>query len=143
IASQESSGRRLRTRAVVAFPGDSYANAYGEATLYLDAAYAADVLPGDSHLEIFVNGNVAATVPFNATSGGLLQQFPITVPLRHFRPGINEIWLEAVTLTHSDQACGPGATLPGRSRFALFDTSTLSFPDFAKIGVQPNLAAVA
>jgi hypothetical protein len=33
--------------------------------------------------------------------------------------------------------------LPGRSRFALFDTSTLSFPDFAKIGVQPNLAAVA
>ena len=143
IASQESSGRRLRTRAVVAFPGDSYANAYGEATLYLDAAYAADVLPGDSHLEIFVNGNVAATVPFNATSGGLLQQFPITVPLRHFRPGINELWLEAVTLTHSDQACGPGATLPGRSRFALFDTSTLSFPDFAKIGVQPNLAAVA
>lgn len=143
IASQESSGRRLRTRAVVAFPGDFYADAYGEATLYLDAAYSADVLPGESHIEVFVNGNVAATVPLNATTGGLLQQFPITVPLRHFRPGINEIWLEAVTLTSSDLSCGPGATLPSRSRFALFDTTSLSFPDFAKIGVQPNLAAVA
>ncbi|MDU0342720.1 cellulose biosynthesis cyclic di-GMP-binding regulatory protein BcsB [Bosea rubneri] len=143
IASQESSARRLRTRAVVAFPGDFYAAAYGEATLYLDAAYSADVLPGDSHIEVFVNGNVAATVPLNATTGGLFQQFPITLPLRHFRPGINEIWFEAVTLTSSDLSCGPGATLPGRNRFALFDTTSLSFPDFAKIGVQPNLAAVA
>lgn len=141
IPTQESSGRRMRVRAVVAMPGDFYANAYGEATLYLDGAYS-EVLPGDSHIEIFVNGNVAATVPLNATSGGLFQQTPITIPLRHFRPGINEVWFEAVTLARSDLACGPGATLPGKNRFALFDTTALAFPDFAKIGVSPNLAAV-
>ncbi|MCV9937589.1 cellulose biosynthesis cyclic di-GMP-binding regulatory protein BcsB [Boseaceae bacterium BT-24-1] len=143
VPTQESSGRRMRVRTVVAMPGDFYANAYGEATLYLDGAYSEDVLPGDSHIEIFVNGNVAATVPLNATSGGLFQQTPITVPLRHFRPGINEIWFEAVMPTRSDLACGPGATLPGKKRFALFDTTALTFPDFAKIGVSPNLAAVA
>ncbi|UZF90389.1 cellulose biosynthesis cyclic di-GMP-binding regulatory protein BcsB [Bosea sp. NBC_00550] len=143
IATQESSGRRMRVRAVVAMPGDFYANAYGEATLYLDGAYSNEVLPGDSHIEIFVNGNVAATVPLNAATGGLFQQFPITVPLRHFRPGVNEVWFETVTVTKSDLACGPGATLPGKSRFALFDTTALAIPDFAKIGVSPNLAAVA
>ena len=143
IPTQQSTGRRLRVRAVVAMPGDFYANAYGEATLYLDGAYSAEVLPGVSHVEVFVNGNVAATVPLNAATGGLFQQFPITIPFRHFRPGINEIALEAVTLAASDLSCGPGATLPGKNRFALFDTSVLSFPDFAKIGVKPNLAAMA
>lgn len=143
IPTQESTGRRMRVRAIVAMPGDFYANAYGEATLYLDGAYSQEVLPGDSHIEVFVNGNVAATVPLNAATGGLLQQFPITVPLRHFRPGINEIWFEAVTLAKSDLACGPGATLPGKSRFALFDTTVLSIPNFAKIGVSPNLGAIA
>jgi len=143
VSTQESSGRRMRARAVIAMPGDFYANAYGEATLYLDGAYSEEVLPGNGRIEVFVNGNVAATVPLNAANGGLFQQFPITVPLRHFRPGINEIWFEAVTLTRSDLACGPGATLPGKNRFALFDTTTLAIPDFAKIGVSPNLAAVA
>jgi len=143
IPSQESTGRRLRVRAVVAFPGDFYARAYGEARLYLDGAYSAEVRPGDSHIEVFVNGNVAATVPLNESGGSLFQHFPIKVPLRNFRSGINEIWLEAVTLTNSDLACGPGATLPGRSRFALFDSSALAFPDFAKIGLRPNLAATA
>jgi len=143
IPTQESSGRRMRVRAVVAMPGDFYANAYGEAKLYLDGAYSQEVLPGQSQIEIFVNGNVAATVPLNAVTGGLFQQFPIKVPLRHFRPGINEIWFEAVTLAKSDLACAPGATLPGKSRFALFDTTVLSIPSFAKIGMSPNLAAVA
>lgn len=143
VSTQESTGRRLRVRAVVALPGDFYANAYGEATLYLDGAYSSEVLPGVSHVEIFVNGNVAATVPLNTTAGGLFQQFPITVPFRHFRPGINEIWLEATTVARSDLSCAPGATLPGKNRFALFDTTSLSIPDFAKIGVRPNLAATA
>lgn len=143
VSTQESTGRRMRVRTVIAMPGDFYANAYGEATLYLDGAYSGEVLPGVSHIEIFVNGNVAATVPLNTTTGGLFQQTPIKVPLRHFRPGINELWLEAVTLAKTDLSCGPGATLPGRNRFALFDTTVLSIPDFAKIGVRPNLAATA
>lgn len=143
VPTQESTGRRMRVRAVVAMPGDFFANAYGEATLLLDGAYSGEVLPGVSHIEIFVNGNVAATVPLNTTTGGLFQQFPITVPMRHFRPGINELWLEAVTIAKTDLSCGPGATLPGKSRFALFDTTSLAVPDFAKIGVKPNLAAVS
>ncbi len=143
IPTQESTGRRLRVRAIMALPGDFYANAYGEATLYLDGAYSAEVRPGDSHIEVFVNGNVAATVPLNTAGGSFFRHFPIKVPLRNFRAGINEIWLEAVTMTDSDLACAPGATLPGAGRFALFDTSTLAIPDFALIGLRPNLAGTA
>lgn len=143
IPTQESSGRRLRVRAVVAFPGDFYASAYGEATLYLDGAYSPEVRPGDSYLEVFVNGRVAANVPLNQSGGSYFRRFPIKLPLRNFRAGINEIWFEAATVAASDRACGPGATLPGASRFALFDSTELDFPDFGKIGVMPNLAATA
>lgn len=143
IPTQESSGRRLRARAVIAMPGDFYAQAYGEAQLYLDAAYSKAVLPGESHIEVYVNGRIAATVPLNASEGGLFQHFPISIPLRNFRAGINEIWLEAVTLAPSDAACGPGATLPGPARFVLLDTSEFVLPNFARIGVKPNLAATA
>lgn len=143
IATQESSGRRLRVRAMIAMPGDFYAQAYGEAHLYLDAAFSSAVRPGDSHIEVYVNGRIAATMPLNASEGGLFQHFPISIPLRNFRAGINEIWLETVTLAASDLSCGPGATLPGPARFVLLDTSEFVLPNFARIGVKPNLAATA
>jgi hypothetical protein len=143
IRTEEFSGRRFRTRALVALPGDFYAQAYGDATIFLDAAYAREVTPGEAHIEIYVNGRIAAAVPLNTADGAFLQHFPITVPLRNFRPGVNEFWIEVVTPAASDRACAPGATLPGSNRFVLFETSELVIPNFAKIGVMPNLAATA
>lgn len=140
--TQEFSGRRFRTDFAVGIPSDFYANAYGEATILLDAAYSRDVLPG-SHIDVYVNGNIASTLPITQAGGGIFRHFPVNVTLRHFRPGANVIALEAVLLTSADAICAPGATGLDAPRFALFDTSEFRMPDFARIGRRPDLAGIS
>ncbi len=141
VATSEFSGRRFNTEFNIGIPSDFYAEAYGEARLVLDAAYSRDILPG-SHLDVYVNGNIATTVPLGAGSGAILRQVPVNVTMRHFRPGLNQVAIEVVLLTASDAVCAPGASAGNDVRFALFDTSTFDIPNFARIGTRPNLAAL-
>ncbi|MBY5459387.1 cellulose biosynthesis cyclic di-GMP-binding regulatory protein BcsB [Rhizobium leguminosarum] len=142
VKTIEFSGRRLRTSFNIAVPADFYANAYGEAKVLLDAAYTDNVLPG-SHIDIYVNDNIASTVPITTTSGGILRHLPIRVTMRHFKPGLNSVAIEAILMTKDDAVCAPGSTAGATPRFALFDTSELQIPDFARVGQRPNLAAMA
>jgi hypothetical protein len=142
VKSTEFSGRRFRTSFNIAVPADFYANAYGEATVLLDAAYTQTVLPG-SHVDIYVNGNIASTLPITSTGGGIFRHLPIRVTMRHFKPGLNTVSLEAILMTKEDELCVPGTTAGAGPRFALFDTSEFHMPDFARVGQRPNLAALA
>jgi cellulose synthase operon protein B len=142
VNSQEFTGRLFRTSFTVGVPADFYANAYGEARILLDAAYTPDVLPG-SHLDILVNGNIASTVPITSAGGAILKQLPIKLTLRHFRPGVNTITVEAALRTASDASCAPGASSEEKPRFAIFGTSQFHMPDFARIAQVPNVAATA
>lgn len=142
VATQEFSGRRFRTDFLIGMPADFYADSYGHVTLLLDAAYSQDVLPG-SHIDVYVNGNIAATMPITSTGGEILRHLPINVTMRHFRPGDNSIAIEAVLQTRADAVCAPGATGSGSSRFVLFDSSELVVPAFARIGRTPNLSAIS
>lgn len=142
VHSTEFSGRRFRTGFHIGLPADLYADAYGEAQILLDAAYTDEILPG-SHVDIYVNGNIATTTPITSTSGGLLRHLPIRLTMRHFRPGVNRIEIEAILKARADLACQPGASTSTEPRFALFDTSELRMPDFARIAEMPNLAATS
>jgi hypothetical protein len=142
VRTNEFSGRRFHTSFNVAIPSDFYANAYGEATILLDAAYAKDVRPG-SHIDIYVNGSIATTKPITSTGGGIFRQLPIRITMRHFKPGLNTITLEAMLLADEDTACAPAATSSTTPRFALFNTSQFRVPDFARVAQRPNLAAFA
>ncbi|WP_275785950.1 cellulose biosynthesis cyclic di-GMP-binding regulatory protein BcsB [Pararhizobium gei] len=142
IDTEQFSGRRFRTDFTVGVPADFYANAYGEAVILLDAAYSEAVLPG-SHIDVYVNGNIASTIPITSSGGGLLRHLPINVTMRHFRPGVNTIAIEAILQTEDDTTCVPGATGSETARFAIFDTSEFHMPDFARIAQLPNLAAAA
>lgn len=142
IETTEFSGRRFHTSFNVAIPADFYANAYGEATIYLDAAYAKNVRPG-SHIDVYVNGSIATTKPITSPGGGIFRKLPIRVTMRHFKPGLNTVTLEAMLLTNDDDVCTPGTTADKTARFALFDTSTFQIPDFARVAQRPNLAAFA
>lgn len=142
VKTQEFSGRLFRTNFAVGIPADFYAKAYGQMQILLDAAYTSQVLPG-SHIDVYVNGNIASTMPINTGGGAILHKLPINVTLRHFRPGVNTVVLEAVLRTEEDIACVPGATASDKPRFAIFDTSQFHIPDFARIAQTPNLAAVA
>lgn len=142
VTTQEFSGRRFRVRFGIGLPADFYATAYGEATLLLDAAYTAAVRPG-SHVDIYVNDQIASTLTIGTRGGGLFQRQPLKIPLTHFRPGLNRVWIEVVIDTEADARCLPGATLPGDDRFVLFDSSEFMMEDFARIGRTPDLAAFA
>ncbi|MGV3553583.1 cellulose biosynthesis cyclic di-GMP-binding regulatory protein BcsB [Rhizobium sp.] len=142
VSTAEFSGRRFRTGFDVGVPADFYAGAYGEAQILLDAAYSSEVMPG-SHIDVYVNGSIAATVPITSTSGGLLRHLPIRVTMRHFRPGDNRIEVEAVLQAKGDLACVPGAAAPEEPRFALFNSSEFRMPDFARIAELPNLSAIS
>lgn len=142
LQSTEFSGRRFRTEFYVGMPADFYASAYGEASLLLDAAYSSQVLPG-SHVDIYVNDQIASTVPISNNGGGIFRHLPINVTMRHFKPGPNKVTLEAVLMTAQDQACAPGAPASATPRFALFDTSEVHIPNYAQIGRKPDLAAMA
>ncbi|HEV7305435.1 cellulose biosynthesis cyclic di-GMP-binding regulatory protein BcsB [Ensifer sp.] len=142
VETTEFTGRRFRSRFSVAVPSDFYADAYGDATLLLDAAYTEAVMPG-SHIDIYVNGNIASTIQLNSVTGDILRHLPIKVTMRHFKPGPNLIEIEAVLVAEPDKACAPGTPASNDPRFALFDTSELRMPEFARIGRRPNLAAIS
>jgi len=141
VNTLEFSGRRVRTDFAVGIPADFYATAYGQATILLDAAYSEEVLPG-SHIDIYVNDNIAATVPITTSGGEILRHLPIKVTMRHFRPGENVIAVEAVLWTEADRLCAPGATALDNGRFVIFDSSEFVMPDFARIGRTPELASL-
>jgi hypothetical protein len=142
VRTGEFTGRRYRTGFDIGVPSDFYADAYGEARLLLDAAYSAEVLPG-SHIDIYVNGNIASTVPITNRNGGIFRHLPIRVTMRHFRPGPNRIDIETVLMTQADTVCAPGASALEEPRFALFDSSEFRMPRFARIAQLPNLAALS
>lgn len=142
IPTQQFSGRKLSNQFTFGIPADFYANAYGSATILLDAALSAAVLPG-SHIDIYVNGNIATTIPISDSGGSVMNQLPINVAMRNFRPGLNTITIEASLLTAADKACVTGTAASQTPRFALFDTSKFIMPSFGRIGQTPNLAATA
>lgn len=142
IETVEFGGRRLRMAFTIAVPSDFYANAYGEATLLLDAAFTDEVRPG-SHIDVYVNGNIASTLPIKATQGGIFNQLPVKVPLRHIQPGPNRIWVEVALDTAADAVCLPGTPAADRPRFAVFDSSRWVMPRFARLGQIPNLSELA
>jgi hypothetical protein len=142
VTSEQFSGRRYVRRFRFAIPADFYAQSYGEARILLDAAYTDEVRPG-SVINIYVNGNIATTMPITTRGGRVLRQFPIDLTKRHFRPGVNEVVVEAGLLTDADEVCAPGGASDAAPRFALFDSSRFSLPDFARIAQVPNLAATS
>lgn len=142
VRTGEFTGRRYSTGFDIGIPSDFYADAYGEATLLLDAAYSAEVQPG-SHIDIYVNGNIATTVPITSRNGGIFRHLPIRLTMRHFRPGPNRIDIETVLMTQADKVCAPGASALEEPRFALFDSSEFRMPRFARVAQLPNLAALS
>ena len=142
LKTQEFNGRRFQTTFSIMLPGDFYGRASSEFTILLDAAYAPDVLPGN-HITIFVNGEVASVVQINNRHGGIFKHYPVSVTMRHFKPGRNTITLSAELATSEDAVCAPGDTNTKEPRFALFNTTEVQIEKFARVGQFPNLTATA
>lgn len=139
VRSEQFSGRRFTTSFQFAVPADYYADAYGEAQILLDAAYGQNVLPG-SLVNVYVNGSIAVSMPLNERRGAILEQVPIRLTMRHFKPGLNEVTIVANLSSADDEACT--VVSDETPRFAIFSSSRFVLPPFARIGQRPNLAAL-
>jgi hypothetical protein len=133
---------RFRRDFYVGLPGEFFSDAFGEATLYVDGAYTAQVRAG-SRIDVYVNGFIAANQPLTSNEGDILQHLPIKVSMTHFRPGVNTVAIEAVLDTEADAICAPGTVASGPNRFVLFDTSEFAMPDFARVERWPTCRAPA
>jgi hypothetical protein len=140
VPTQEFSGRRLKADLAINLPSDFYATEYGEAILHLDAAYTSAVRPG-SHVNVFVNGQISTQMTIT-TQGDIVRRHTVRVPLKNFKSGLNRVTLESALTTDADARCAPGETLSETNRFVLFDTTTLEFPKFGRIGRLPDLAVL-
>ena len=143
IRSESFSGRSFSTSFQFAVPSDFYADSYGEAQILLDAGYAANVLPG-SLINVYVNGSIAVSMPLNDQRGAILEQLPLRMTMRHFKPGLNEVTIAAnlQTAEDEDEACTAVGLSDETPRLAIFNSSRFVIPDFARIGQHPNLAAL-
>ncbi|MEE1656140.1 cellulose biosynthesis cyclic di-GMP-binding regulatory protein BcsB [Microvirga sp. CF3062] len=140
VPTQEFSGRRLKADLAINLPSDFYATEYGEAILHLDAAYTSAVRPG-SHVNVFVNGQISTQMTITA-QGDIVRRHTVRVPLKNFKSGLNRVTIESALMTDADARCAPGETLSETNRFVLFDTTTLEFPKFGRIGRLPDLAVL-
>lgn len=141
VPTQEFSGRRLKAQFALNLPSDFYATEYGEALLYVDAAYTAAVRPG-SHIDVYVNGKISTQMTITS-QGDIVRRHTIRLPLKNFKSGLNFVTVEVGLITDADNRCAPGETLSEANRFVLFDTSTFDFPDFGRIGLQPDLGVLS
>jgi cellulose synthase operon protein B len=142
VHTQEFTGRVFSAQFLIGIPSDFYASNYAQATILLDAAYSAEVLPG-SHLDVYVNDHIATTTPVTTYGGAILRHLPIRVLMTHFKPGANLIRFEAQLLTDADRVCPTGGGANQSSRFVLFDSSEFVMPEYARIGRLPDLASLA
>lgn len=133
-------GRLSRTRFDLDMPADFYPAEYDTMKLYLSGATAPGLMPNAQFL-VRVNDRVVTSLPLRRTDGETLRRKRIELPLRAFRPGVNQVELLAELPDPADAACAPGAREDGKPRFVMLDESTIEVPALARIGRLPDLGA--
>ena len=137
LPTESFSGRRFASALAVVLPSDFYPANYDKAQMLIDGSYAPSLDPG-SDLVFRVNGALVSSLRLGPDRGGLLEHEIVDLPLRFFRPGRNEVEIEAITSTPADRQCDT-ASMANDVRFTLAKTSEITFPSFAHLGTVPQI----
>jgi hypothetical protein len=137
LSSENFAGRRYASSASVTLPADFFPASYDKARLLIDGGHSATL---DSTSELFfrVNGAVVSTMWLTAGSSEQFNHRVVELPLRFFHPGHNEIAIEGVLSTASDQQCDVMGALHD-ARLSISGTSELEFPRFARLMTLPQI----
>ncbi|KQT51966.1 hypothetical protein ASG43_20975 [Aureimonas sp. Leaf454] len=139
MESRPFAGRFFRDSVAFRLPSDFYPADYADASLSLNAGYAAGLSSG-AQLIVRANGLVVATIPLSSSKRGLIENQRLRLPLGTLRPGTNVLSFEANLPNASDAACDPAEQASPATRFLLSDTSVLTLPDLARVGHVPDLS---
>lgn len=126
------------TDAVLEFrmPPDFFSTEEAMVDIHLDLAYGA-AMRKDSVINISLNGTFVHAVQFKEESGGYYRNYRIPLPLRSFSPGLNTLKFSAVLTPSEYGEC----TFVQKNNLlvSLLESSTLSFPVFARVATLPDL----
>ncbi|MGH6925465.1 MAG: cellulose biosynthesis cyclic di-GMP-binding regulatory protein BcsB [Propylenella sp.] len=140
LRSQEFNGRVYRSAFDIRVPYDFLSADYAKAAIRLSAGYAPG-LGRKSQLVVRANGETASVFPLAYSSGEILREREIPIPLRFFHPGTNRIELEAHLFVSADESCDALAAMSAPSRLVMIDESAFVLPRVARLARMPNLAA--
>jgi len=136
---------RQRLALKLRLPDDFFAANDSVARLRLDYAYAPGLRPG-SEMTVQVNGVTEALIRFNDVNGAIVNDRRYDLALRNFRPGMNDIVFEVSlpVATIEGGFCPPGGqNIDTTPRFTLFGNSSITFPEWARLGSIPHLGLFA
>ncbi len=135
----------LQYREIVAWslPADLFPRHQQEAIISLNYAYGADLGP-DAELVIHLNGETVAAFDLDDADGEIVDGRQLRLPLTYFRPGRNDLTFEAKLPVAEGTDClalseAPDPDGGGRTRFALFEDTSIAFSDFSRLYTLPDL----
>lgn len=134
-------GRLLQQSVQFRMPSDFYPADYARAGIHLDALYALGLTTG-AELQFKLNGKTVSTVVLSGGRTGDIHDQILPIALTAFRPGLNELKIEARLPTEADATCAPGTTTQAGGRLRVAGTSYLELPELARIGRFPDLGAI-
>jgi len=130
-------GRHYMSSVDLKLPSDFFPASHDRVRLLIDGGDSG-LLDQNSELIFWVNGTIVSSMPLVP---GKPEQFAhklVELPLRSFRPGHNELAIEAMTSSPLDRQCDLVAAHRD-TRLTIAGTSELEFPQFARLGAVPQL----
>lgn len=131
-------GRRFNGKFGFELPSDFFPGAYDEISLHLFGMHV-DGLKQGQRLLIRINGQSEVSLPLTHRRAGVFEDKIVQLELARFKPGYNEIEMEAFVEKPADDSCFPGQQIEPEPRFFISGDSFLTIPKLAKMGRFPNV----
>ncbi|WP_247894477.1 cellulose biosynthesis cyclic di-GMP-binding regulatory protein BcsB [Azospirillum sp. B510] len=106
---------------------------------HVNAVFEGNLGPG-AVLNVRVNGKSAGAIEVDKRSSGVIDNGEMPLPMELFRPGPNQIEIEAELPPAGGTDCVFAVRRPG---FTLLDSSSIEIPGFARLVTLPNLGGFA
>ncbi|MGO8833489.1 MAG: cellulose biosynthesis cyclic di-GMP-binding regulatory protein BcsB [Roseiarcus sp.] len=130
-------GRHYMSTVDLKLPADFFPASHDRVRLLIDGG-ASGLLDQNSELIFSVNGTIVSSMPLVPGKPEQFARKLVELPLRSFRPGHNELAIEAITSSPLDRQCDVVAAHRD-TRLTIAGTSELEFPQFAHLGAIPQL----
>ena len=146
IRDQYTSASRQVFSVPVLMPPDLYVADDSLVTVSVNGMYMNGLAP-DAILNVFINGRISAGIRLDQPNGEEIHNRVLTLPMREFKPGLNIVEFEAkLPLAAGGMGACADPVTPARpedARFSLYNSTTLKFPNYPRLGSLPDLHTTA
>jgi cellulose synthase operon protein B len=139
LETENFTGRRYLSTVNLRLPADFFPASHDRVRLLIDGGHSS-ALDQNSELIFRVNGAIVSSMALAAGAAEQFERRIVELPLRSFRPGLNELAIEAITSSPLDRQCD-FISAHRDTRLTIAATSELEFPQFAHLAAIPQIPA--